>query len=283
MLRNLVWRLGLVVCLVGLFVGLAGVAYADPISQATDAAAAGGDLLVQFGPIWGGMLLLYGAAAKFLSENDSKHWIAKGRWLAAIVAAVGVFAAVLDAHFGSGNWSGVLYTAILSVFKLIKPTVSAPALSSSKQGGFVSSSLVVTLAAIAIGCAAIAGIASCARLKSEGATVKTAAVDCTKGELPKAVAMFTPTVEKLLELATGGDGRVDWSQVEDGTKALAGDVGGCVLSTAVAKALQPAPAKEGAPQSSPLVIDPGDLRAHFEVTRRAKFGGQTFLTAAGPL
>ena len=270
------------VCSLCLF---AAVAFADPIAQATAAAGAGGDLLVQFGPIWGGMLLIYGAAAKFLAENNREHWIAQGRTLAAIVAALGIFAAVLDAHFGSGQWAGVVVTAGMAIFKLIKPTVSTPTPvpSSNKQGGFASSSLVVMIAAVAIGLVAIAGLASCAWLKSEGATVKSAAVDCTKGELPKAVEMFTPTVEKLLELATGGDGKVDWSQVEDGTKKLAGDVGGCVLSTAVAHALQPVPEGSGAPKSSPLEIDAADLRAHFEVTRRERFGGATYLTEAGPL
>lgn len=123
----------------------------------------------------------------------------------------------------------------------------------------------------------------CSWSKTEAKTIETAAVDCTKGELKNAVDMFVPVVGKLLQLATGADGKVDWTQVEDGTKKLAGDVGGCVLGTAVAQALKPTQVKPGAPQSSPLEVDAADLRAHFEATRLAKFGGKTYVTEAGPL
>ena len=54
--------------------------------------------------------------------TQSTHWIAQGRTLALITAAVGLGIAALQAHFGGAPWGGVVMTLVLGIFKLIDPT-----------------------------------------------------------------------------------------------------------------------------------------------------------------
>lgn len=275
-----IWKLGLLASLL-LLLGLVGVAHADPISQATGSIGTATDLLKLYGPIWGGMLIVYGLASAALAEAQTKHWLTQGRALAALVAGLGIFAAILQTHFNGGQWDGVIVTAILSVFKLTKPTIT-PAPAKSSQGGFVGRRMMTGLAIFALAGGAVV-VVSCAWTKNEAKVVETAAIDCTKGEAAKAVQLFSPMLDQLLVLATGGDGHLDKSQAEAATKTLAGDIGGCVAATSFAKILAPAPAGSGAPQSSPLITDPGDARALFEQLRASRFGGARYVTTAGPL
>lgn len=85
----------------------------DPVAQVDAATSTGWDLVAQFGPIWGGMLLAHGIAAKALERNKDEHWLAEGRTLALIVAGVGLLAAVLQAHLGGGSWAGVSRSAVV--------------------------------------------------------------------------------------------------------------------------------------------------------------------------
>lgn len=119
---------------------LARVAHAqttpDPIPTATDASAALISLLLAYGPVWGGMAILFGFASSVLKRNESTHWIAQGRTLAAIAAVVALGIAALEAHFGDAPWAGVVLTVIVGAFKLIDPTVAAkPATPSSSATG----------------------------------------------------------------------------------------------------------------------------------------------------
>jgi hypothetical protein len=129
---------------------------ADPIATSAASADAVLSLILTFGPLWGGMAIVFGVASTLLKRNESTHWIAQGRVLAVITAAVAVGIAALKAHFAGAPWAGVLLTAVLGLFKLIDPTTvvtpstsSAPAPVKVDQAGIVSPRLLVLLALIA--------------------------------------------------------------------------------------------------------------------------------------
>lgn len=156
--------------------GLAHAAQAaslsDPVTVATVSVDNGWSLIESYGPIWGGMAIAFGLAAWLLKRNESTHWISQGRTLAIIVAVVGTGTAILSAHFAGTAWSGVLVTGVVSLFKLLQPTIAhadkqnpAPVAAASSA-----SSLVLLIAVTAI-----AGQTGCAASTRES-TIKTAMV-----------------------------------------------------------------------------------------------------------
>ena len=94
---------------------LPGVAAADASGTATAAVDGGWDLVSQYGPLWGGALLVQGLVGSFLRRNAAGHWLAQGRSLAAITASSMVLGAVLSWHIGGAPFSGVIVTAIMAI------------------------------------------------------------------------------------------------------------------------------------------------------------------------
>lgn len=187
--------------------------------------------------------------------------------------ALSVLAIIVSALFVSGAIpTDTIWAKVLGVIAAVLISL----------GYTVSRTIVKTAVILCLVSFGLRTTTGCSWTKSEAKTVETAAVDCTKGELGTAVKVFSPVLEQLIVLATGGDGHVDTAQLASGTKTLAGDIGGCVLTNAVAKSLKPKPATSGSPQSSPLVIDPGELRAFYEA-KREQLGGKTYVTEQGPL
>lgn len=131
--------------------------------------------------------------------------------------------------------------------------------------------------------AIVATAASCAWFSHQEQIVKDSVVDCTKGELPSLVARFAPILEALFVRSTTGDGKTDWSAIEEATKGLGADEGLCIVGSVVQKELHPPPPKPGAPASSPLPVDSTDLSLHFEDMRAKRFGGKTAITKYGKL
>jgi small neutral amino acid transporter SnatA (MarC family) len=99
---------------------------ADSIATSATSADALLSLILTFGPLWGGMAIVFGVASTVLKRNESTHWIAQGRVLAVVTALVGVGVAALKAHFAGAPWAGVLLTAVLGLFKLIDPNTVTP-------------------------------------------------------------------------------------------------------------------------------------------------------------
>lgn len=91
------------------------------------------DLVEQHGPIWGGMLLLFGAATAFLRRNTKERWIAEGKRLAIVTAFVGVLGSVLEAGVNGGTWAGVIATVFVAIKLLLSPTPT-PALAKAAEG-----------------------------------------------------------------------------------------------------------------------------------------------------
>lgn len=71
-----------------------------------------------YGPIVGGLTLLYVVVKWLLAKNASTHWIAQGRALAIVTTAIGIGGTALQAYTAGTPWSGVLATAVLGLLHL---------------------------------------------------------------------------------------------------------------------------------------------------------------------
>lgn len=88
-------------------------------------------LVENYGPIWGGMLLLFGlgtVVAKRSGKGD-EHWLLKGHTLTGGIGALGLLGALLEANFTSAPGAGIPVTLFMAMNLLLqKPTLAkAPA------------------------------------------------------------------------------------------------------------------------------------------------------------
>lgn len=103
------------------------------------------DLVEQHGPIWGGMLLVFGAGTVFLRRNEREGWLKRGRWLAVVVGGVGVIGSVLEAGINGGTWAGVIVTGMAALKLILDPALLPGPKSTAATGVIVSLVLVVGL------------------------------------------------------------------------------------------------------------------------------------------
>ncbi len=249
-------------------VDIVPIPVADPLVAATSTTDAGYALLLQYGWLWGSMALIFGAVSTWLKANGSKHWIAQGRTLAAIVAGSGLAGAALQAHFTGAPWSGVAVTAVLALFKLMQPTtIPTPAPAPSSPAA----STTALLAVLLLGLGATQ-LPACGAAQHVGGIV----VDCTvqdAGRIAVLIATLRTAPPAGCEATTG----IDWSCVEQKAIAEGQEIGGCAISELVQQYLPP-PAGTAAP-----TVERGQAaRAALEQVR-AQFGGVTWRTTAGVL
>lgn len=97
----------------------------SPVVTATDTTETAWQLIEQHGPIWGGMLLLFGLAAAFLRRNEKERWLGAGKHLAVVVGLTGVLGSVLEAGVNGGTWAGVIVTVVAAIKLFLSPTPQA--------------------------------------------------------------------------------------------------------------------------------------------------------------
>lgn len=79
--------------------------------------------IVQYGVLWGGMLILFGVGTLIIKNNDETHWLSKDHYLPLGVGVLGVVGALLNAKFGAGSWTAVFAALGAAVALVIqKPT-----------------------------------------------------------------------------------------------------------------------------------------------------------------
>lgn len=244
----------------------------SPIVRAQSATDTGWDLVEDYGPIWGGMLLAFAVVSALLRKNAEEHWLKEGRKLALVVAGVGILGAVLEAHFGSGSWAGVVVTAIAAVKMLTSPTVPPPKVKPAAAGAI---DLFIVFAVFGV----LLTLPGCAWSQHEARSVAGDVVDCTTKEATAKIAEFAPTVDDVLVNATASDGMLDKDRVKAATRGFATDTARCVLADAIARALSPKPADPNAPKASPLEADPAALRQVLDELG----GGRSYRTPHGTL
>lgn len=237
------------------------------------------------GPIVGGVTVVYVTARWLLQRNESAHWIAQGRVLAAIAVVVGVAGTALLALTSGTPWSGVLVTAVLGLLHLADATVTPASVVKQSQGGFVRLGL---LLALAISGGLAAGAASCG---PKTAAIEHALWECTAPERAEAVAAITPAVVSVIKAAGSADGsQIDLSTVKSAiSKANVLSEAGILLSCATASAIaileSPAvaapPAPPGLTARAAPALDIAAVRAAWTAIKRDQLGGADFRVASG--
>lgn len=147
----------------------------------------------------------------------------------------------------------------------------------------VSRTLIKTGAALALFVLASSSQVGCTAAKDAATHAAGGFVDCMRPEPQKMLAELRPVFQDVLRNATGGDGKVDRTALRAAGATLASDATRCAFSAVIAEALRPRSSNPGAPQSSPLEVDQGQLRAEYDELRADFWGGPTFKLEAGTL
>ena len=259
---------------------------ADPVAIATSSTDAGVGLLVTYGPLWGGMLLLFGIASSLLTRYQSSSWLAQGRRLAISVALLGASAAALQAHFAGSPWGGVLLTLVVGVFKVLVPTVTPPTPTPAPSSPATTTIGSAAALLLVLGLAGAGGIAltGCtgAQIKADVAAL----LDCTSSERAELVAAATPLADSAIAKATNPDGSLDTAALKAlfaaaNLKTEAGSVLACLaVETLGSRAAAPTVTARVAAGdvAAPIGVS---AQAALEQLRAAQFPGVKFRTPAG--
>jgi hypothetical protein len=219
------------------------------------------DLVEQHGPIWGGMLLVFGIGTVFVRRNEKDGWLKQGRVLAIVVGAVGVLGSVLEAALNGGTWAGVIVTAFAAIKLVLSPTVApTPA-----KPVLPVSMVVLLLGVLTLGACKLPGPVP---------VVADATIDCLGEHRPQIDELLTE-LTPLVFLQSP-----DWSAVYQRAKQAGKDVGGCVIAELVQRYLAPAP---GTGRTAPSIEASWPAHDALERFRRDEAGGATFHTAYGEL
>jgi hypothetical protein len=108
------------------FFAFYGLVYAavDPLGTAQTSVDVGVGLVATYGPVLGGMYLLYQLTSRLVAKYASSSWFAKGKRLAIATGALGIAGAALQAQVVGSPWNVIVMAAIAAAFKLITPTVT---------------------------------------------------------------------------------------------------------------------------------------------------------------
>jgi hypothetical protein len=224
---------------------LGGVALADPDGGALGATAvdSGWSLFETYGPLWGSVAVAYPLTRHLLAVNESRHWIASGRVLAALAGGVTILGTLIQWHFGGAPASGVL-AAVMGALALIwHPTVTA-------RG----TAKVASSAAFVVMLSLASGSSSCAARQSVGAGVS-AGLDC---EAPNIVAFMgdaTAFAIRTVEHWISGTGQVDQSGLAADLAKIKTDLGRCAADAAVAALAAKAAASQPGAAAAPMAVD----------------------------
>ncbi len=110
-----------------------------------------------YGPIVGGLTVIYLGLRWLLRKNEGTHWLAQGRTLAVVTTLVGVGGTALQAYTTGTPWSGVLVTAVLGLLHLADAQVTpatVPQKGSAQLGLLVAMAMIGLATVAASGCAA---------------------------------------------------------------------------------------------------------------------------------
>ena len=140
-----------------------------------------------------------------------------------------------------------------------------------------------TSTVLVVAAALLLGVSSCRHVKGAGVRAAQGFVDCMQPSVVKTALELKPTYRELLELATGGDGKVDREALKAAAAGLKTPALRCAFSTVVAEAMHAVTNAAGGVQSAPLEVDKEDLAATFEAIRAESFAGERYKLESGVL
>lgn len=149
-LLSLFWTLLMTGVILVVFHGLARAA-GDPLGTAQTSVDGGIGLFTTYGPVLGGMYLLYQLASRLIAKYARASWFAKGKRLAISTGLLGVTGAALQAQVVGSPWNVIALAAIAAAFKLLTPTVPPLSSPSDDPAGPSPSNSVVAVAGSSTG------------------------------------------------------------------------------------------------------------------------------------
>lgn len=215
----------------------------DPISVAQGSADAALTILTTYGPVIGGMYLLYALSSALLSRYSSSSFLAQGKRLAITTGALGVAGAALQAQLAGSSWTLILAAATAAAFKLLTPTVTpapAPRSRTPKTSAPITAALLLVMVACAGGQRVAAGV--------------TAGLECEAPNIQNAVTQLLPALIKLVGTALRGDGTFDRSILQAIAQPFKNSEFQCAMDAAIAATASgstPAPATGTAAAPAP--------------------------------
>jgi len=182
------------------------LAYADPLSTAQASVDGGFGLIATYGPVLGGMYLLYQLASRLVAKYARSSWLAKGKRLALSTGVLGVIGAALQAQIAGSPWNVIALAAIAAAFKLLTPTVPVTVDSIQPPANAVSRAVALGMLVTAIGMGgAMIGSNGCG---PKSTAVLNAGLDCTTPARNDLVDALTPTAETAIRKIADPDGTV---------------------------------------------------------------------------
>lgn len=256
------------------------VAASNPVATSIGSTDAAWQLLVDYGPIMGGILVVYGIGRAFLARNDSKHWIAQGKTLSILTGAATVLGAVLEWKLNGGSPAGIIVALYAAINLVTHSTVSAAPPTPTTGPTIATASLLVLFCGVALSCT-----------HDQRVAAGHAFWDCTAPDRAQVVDALTPLATSAILAAASADGKlIDDAKIKQTfSKANllsdAGQLALCAASAGFAAVLAAATAKPapGSPQAAGLEIDPLALHQAFDSLRAAQFPGVTVQTKQGAL
>jgi hypothetical protein len=112
------------VAVVYYFVTLVGGCIAHADTGAAQPETSGVAALLAKHGWWGGALIAYSAAAWFLKKNQSAKWIAQGRTLAIVAAALSVIGPIIGWQLGLDP-DAIVYSLTGAIPLVMSPTVTS--------------------------------------------------------------------------------------------------------------------------------------------------------------
>jgi hypothetical protein len=90
------------------------------IEQATQSFDDQWRIVEDYGPVWGGMLILFAIGTAIVKRNDEHHWLAQGNMLTGLVGSIGILGSLVEAHFSTASSAGIPVTLLLALKLLLQ-------------------------------------------------------------------------------------------------------------------------------------------------------------------
>jgi len=237
-----------------------------PVIIATTAADSGWDIVVHQGPLLGGLLIAYALFRRFLSANDSQHWIAQGKTLSMLTGAAMVLGAVVDWKFAGAPAAGIVTSLFAAISLTTHSTVSVPpptVTATASRGTPTAATLAVLLLA-----GGVAMQPACSSWRARTTAGVSAFIDCESPHIDAQLLADATALSKVAVMAAiSGDGHADTAQLKADAAPLKSDLLRCGFAAAVAALATPVPKQPGAPAAAGVEVDGVQLRAAFAGAR----------------
>lgn len=214
--------------------------------------------IATYGPVIGGMYLLYSIASTLVARYRADGWLAQGKRLAWVTGTLGVAGAALQAQIAGSPWTVIAAAAAAMAFKLLTPTItptSTPTVTpnvtpvsptaspetKTPASTRATSTRVATVAlfALAISCGG-------ASAGERGASGLQAGLSCEEPSVVSFVIQAVPILVKAIVAMIRGDGTIDGAALAADAQPIKDVALQCAMDAAVAAATAPTAAAPAA-------------------------------------